>query len=176
MSKQVKLLCVALLMVLAGANACRPQAQEERLRYETIDRENHGEGGGLFEERQPQFFVVAETSDVEALDNFVSAHSRETLRNLDFDDQFAIVVFQGWQPDFSSPPFGIEVQSLDRRDSSIIIDAHVYGHVEGRERYPEVASPYHAIEVWREEDMHGDFEFTLKVDGEEMGKRTRYLP
>jgi hypothetical protein len=68
MSKQVKLLCLTLLMVFTGANACRPQVQEERLRYETIERENHGEGGVLFEERQPEFFVVAETSDVRSTD------------------------------------------------------------------------------------------------------------
>jgi hypothetical protein len=176
MSKSANLLCLVILMVLTGTNSCRPQAQEERLRYEPIERENHSEGGRLFEERQPEFFVVVESSDTEAFYDLISAHTRQTLRNLNFDDQFGIVVFQGCQPDFSSPPFGVEVQSLHRRDSSIIIEAHICGHVEDREWYPEVASPYHSIAAWREEDMHGDFEFILKVDGETVVNRIHYLP
>lgn len=40
-------------------------------------------------------------------------------------NRFAIVVFQGWQPDFGPQPFGIEIQNLSRQGVMFILPVMV---------------------------------------------------
>jgi hypothetical protein len=154
--------------------------QEQRVigvPFETIEGENAAGTGEYYEAKEPKLLIITEAADIDLIGNTVSRNAQAQLRNLDFDQYFAIAVFQGWEP-YWPDPSSIEVQRISKRGITITIHIHIdalsrSGEVELRAM---VASPYHLVQIRKGEDMQGEFQFILDVDGAMVSQQTHRLP
>ena len=165
---------VALVAGLALLAACQPQ--EYDLSFETIERRDSSGTGEYYEDKGPRLVVIAKASEADALGNTVSLDAQAQLRNLDFDRYFVIAVFQGWRPEIPTPQSGAEVYRISRNGNTVTIYTHLYEPVEGHARLPVSNSPYHLVKVRREEDMRGELEFVLSIDGLGVVRQTHSIP
>jgi hypothetical protein len=165
-------LAVAVAITLSGCQG----KKEVELPFETIERADSPGGGEYYEDKDPRLVIIAKAAELDTLGNTVSSDAQTQLRNLDFDRCFAIAVFQGWRPTLPTPRSGIEVQRLSKEGSTITIYAHVYEPVEGYEQKTIVTSPYHLVKTRKGEDMQGEFEFVLNVDGTNVVRQTHLVP
>ena len=148
---------VAGVLLLAGLVAISAATtlsgcQEEKeidLPFETIERADLAGTGEYYMGKEPKLLVITKAAEIDTLGNTVSFNAQAQLRNLDFDQYFAIAVFQRWRPDLPPPPSGIEVQRISKQGITITTYVHIYepsGEVELR---AVVASPYHFQDMER---------------------------
>ena len=168
----VQSLCMMLLLLYLAA--CQPQ--EIALPFETIERADFPHGGEDYEDKEPRLIIITDATELDALGGTVSLDAQAQLQDLDFDRYFVIAVFQGWRPEWPTPQSGVEVQRISRRESTITIHAQFHEPVEGYVRKPVEISPYHLVKVPKGEDMQGEFEFVLNVDGTVVSRQTHSLP
>jgi len=69
---------------------------------------------------------VSQPTDIEALRKTVSVEVQAKLQELDFENEYATVVFQGVTGAVFSPMSGVEVQRLVRQGRLISINAVFY--------------------------------------------------
>ena len=174
MRKRAQFLSLTILMILIGTTACQPE--ETELLFETIERRPYGSTGKLWRAQNPGFVTVATPDDLAQVNDFFTFDAHAQLQNLDFERHFAVVVFQGFQGSLLGPPFGVEVQKIIKEGGTVKIHAHIYEHVGEVVRRPVQNSPYHLVQVRREEDMRGEIEFVLIVDGTVMSRQSHRLP
>jgi hypothetical protein len=96
-------MAVALVVGLALLMSCHPQ--ETDLSFETIERADSPGGGECYEDKKPRLVIIANATELDTLENTVSLDVQSQLRALNFDQYFAIAVFQGWRPSSSSKKF-----------------------------------------------------------------------
>jgi hypothetical protein len=143
------------------------------LPFETIERRDFG--AEFYDSDQPCLAIVSQPAEIEPLQNIISVEAQASLRGLDFKHELAIVVFRGLTAVFY-PESGVEVQRIVRQGSTITAFAVFHGPTKGYETIPIENSPYHAITIERNNDMHGEFLFILIVDGTVVSWRTHRLP
>jgi len=166
------LVTVSVATMLGG---CQKE-KEVDLPFETIERADLAGTGEYYEGEEPKLFVITEAAEIDALGNTISFDAQAQLRNLDFDRYFAVAVFQGGQPDLPPPPSGIEVQGISKQGITITTYIHIYEPAEEVELRAVVASPYHLVKIRKGEDMQGEFQFILDVDGATVSQQTHRLP
>jgi hypothetical protein len=165
---------------LVGLIGCgRPTATptssipEVELPFHTIERRDFG--AEFYDSDQPCLAIVSQPADIEPLQNIISVDAQASLRGLDFKHELAIVVFRGLT-DIFYPESGVEVQRIVRQGSTITVFAVFHGPTKGYETIPIENSPYHAITIERNNDMHGEFFFILTVDGTVRTRQTYRFP
>lgn len=166
------LVVIPMTIMLSGCQ----EEKEVDLSFETIERSERGEGKELYSIPEPKLVVVAAPGEISALADNVSPDALVHLQNLDFDQYFAIAVFQGWRSELPTPQSGVEVQRIGRKESTITLYAQFYEPIEGYERKPIVISPYHLVKVQRGKEVQGEVEFILNVDGTAVSRQTHRLP
>ena len=158
-------IAVAIIMVILATAVLSGCKQEADLSFETIERKDGPESvRDFYQDRKPKAVVVAGASDIDALGNTVSINAQTQLRGLDFDQHFAIVVFQGWRPELPTPRFGIEVTRITREGDTVTIYALSYGPVEDHVRNPVEISAYHVVKVEIGEGLQGDIKLVMSVE------------
>jgi hypothetical protein len=150
--------------------------QEIEVPFETIERMDSSGTGQLYEEREPKLVILTEAGEYEALGNTVSVEAQMQLLDIDYSDYLVIAVFQGWRPSMPTPQSGVEVHTISLKENTLTIHAHYYEPVEGYEARDVETSPYHLVKLRRREDVQGEVEFVLKVDGAVVSRQTRHLP
>jgi len=162
---------VSVAMILSGCQG----RDEGDLPFETIERADSAGTGEYYEGEKPKLVIIAEAAEINTLGNTVSPDAQAQLRNLDFDHHFVVAVFQGWRPTLPTPQSGVEVQGISRKEGRITIYAQFYKPVEGYEQKDVVTSPYHLVTMRKGEDMQGEFEFVLNVDGADVVRQTHLI-
>jgi hypothetical protein len=159
--------------------ACQPHATESPsvaelplLPFETIERAEVPDTGQYYQGQNPKLVVITEVREGNAVGNIISIKAQAQLQNLDFNRYFAAVVFQGIVG-YVHP--GIMIQRISVEGNVITFYVHVLEPV-SNERKTMITSPYHLVKVRREEEVQGEMEFVLNVDGAVVSRQTRSLP
>ena len=173
-AKQAQFLCLTILMILVGTMACQPEKTE--LLFETIERRPFWSTDKFWRSQDPGFVIVAGPDDLAQVNDFFTFDAQAQLQSLDFERHFAVAVFQGLQTSLPGAPFGVEVQKIIKEEGTVKIHAHIYEHAGDEVRRPAMNSPYHLVQVRREEDMRGELEFVLIVDGRVASRQSHRLP
>ena len=153
---------------------CRGK-KEVVLPFETIERADTPGTGEEYEGEEPKLAIIAEAGKINALEDTVSSDALAQLRDMDFDQYFAVAVFQGWQPQLPPPPSGVEIQRISKKRSTITIYAHFHEPA-GEVWRPVEISPYHLVRVQRGKEMQGEIKFVLNVDGTVVSQQDHHLP
>jgi hypothetical protein len=139
-----------------------PTTPGVELAFETIERADIPGTGGEYQGRDPRMVVIASAKEIDALGKTISLSAQDELRKLDFNQYFAIAVFQGLK---GTNMYGVDIQQVTKNGNTITIFAHF------TERDPELAaasintSPYHIVKV-RKDGLEGELDFFLNVAGE----------
>lgn len=156
------MLGLAGLVVLVLLTACG--TQEVDLSFETIERADSPGTGEYYEDKDPKLVIVNSVAELDMLGNTISPDAQSALRNLDFEQYCAIAVFQGWRPHIPTPQSGVEVQRIVKQGKTITVYALFFEPVEGYELLAMVISPYHIVQIRREEGLQEEYQFVLHVE------------
>lgn len=115
-------LCKWLWLAFTNAHPFPPKVE---LPFKTIERNEYGVRA-FYDSQEPQVAVVSQPTDIEALRKTVSVEVQAKLQELDFENEYATVVFQGVTGAVFSPMSGVEVQRLVRQGRLISINAIFY--------------------------------------------------
>ena len=140
--------------------------------FETIDK---GMGAGKrerYESKEPGLVIIASLRDFALLEDDVPRLAQK-LKDIDYDHFCVVAVFQGHKP---TGAYEVEIQRIRRQDDVVTIYARFATPEPGQERTLVETSPYHLVKIRKGEDMRGQFEFVLNVDGKEVVRKTHFIP
>jgi hypothetical protein len=105
-------LCIFLVLFwLIGCGAATVE-----LAFETVA--NEGSGSNVYNDHEPDLFVVTALEELEPLSHFVSHDARERLQLVDYDTYMVVAAFQGWRPDTG---YGIEIEKVVRQGDTVSV-------------------------------------------------------
>lgn len=142
--------------------ALTPTVQGVELPFETVERADLPGTGGEYQGITPSLLIITRSEDVSSLGDTISLSAQDELHKLEFDQYFAIAVFQGKK---GSNMYGVDIQRVIRDENRITVYTHFTERDPQREAGPVVTSPYHIVKVSRE-GLQGNFDFFLNGDGE----------
>jgi hypothetical protein len=175
MNKLAQILCLIILVALAGATSCKGREPAIEIPFETIESADLLGPGEYSDEEMPKIVIITKAEQID--DKFrdsVSPQAQSQLGDLDFDQYFVIGVFQGRRP-YIYWASGVEIQRIEQRGDDITILANFYEPVEDQVR-GGVAAPYHVLKIRKGGSIRGEFEFVLKVDSKTMARQTHFIP
>lgn len=168
-----KRLCLLPLLVLSLMIAGCGGGQT--LTFETIEQaETLSDAGGYeaYTEDTPALLIIASPEDIDR-PNMAIAFSDTTkanLRQVDFEQAFAVFVFHG---EAATSHYGVTVQEIHRVGNKVVIEAHF--------REPEgfvfhiVTSPYHLISVNKAGRWGRHIRFVLEKDGQTIYQTRHFI-
>jgi len=175
MNKLPQILCLVILVALAGTTGCKDREPAIEILFETIENADLAGTGGYYEEEKPKLVIITKTEQIDdKLGDTVSSKSQAQLRDMDFDRHFVIGVFQGRRP-YLYTVSGVEIQRIEKEGNTITLFAHFYKPVEDQAR-GMVTSPYHLLSIQKGENLQGEFKFILKADGKSVARQTHFIP
>ncbi|MCB9136210.1 MAG: protease complex subunit PrcB family protein [Anaerolineales bacterium] len=162
----------AFLLLLLAIGCNKDQGME--LPFETIERASSSWRIGYYQDEEPKLVVLTETDEIDDLGETISTTAEAILRHLNFDQEFAVVVFQGLK---GSDDYGVEIQKISVQENTVMIIAHF------TERNPDPdfviaygnTSPYHIAKVERN-GLHGWYQVTLNVDSKVIIQQPKFIP
>jgi hypothetical protein len=155
------------ILVVSLLTACTGSAiAEGPASFKTIEREAGGSliGRQQYNALQPGLVVIASKTDLEEQDIWFSEEARGTLRNLDFQQNLAVAVFQGWK---KSSGYEINITGVAWEGSTLFIEAEVVDLLPGTPASPNVTSPYHLVTLRKPTGSPFEPEVRLHIDGQE---------
>jgi hypothetical protein len=161
----LQLLCLAILMIYAGAIGCRPE--EIELPFETIEQEEAA--GEIWYTEEAGLMIIATPEDLAQIDDLFTKDAQVQLREMDFGSYFAIASFLGRQ---GGSHEGIETQRVVRRGDAV----SVYVHVGRPGMFEIVTSPYHLVRVRKEGNWEQRIESRLYLEGEYITSLAHFIP
>ena len=170
------LLLVVYLGFLAVLGACRAEVGETELLFETIERQDIPDGGRYYQDAKPRLVVITEAAEIDALDDTVSLSAQAQLAELDYNQDFAIAVFQGLRPSQPTPQSGVEVQRVTLEAGVVTLHVRLYGPVAGYESRPIETSAYEIIKLHKSSILQGELWFVLSVGDAEVIWLTHLVP
>ena len=159
------LVLVAVAIIPSGCQG----RKEVDLLFETIEKSERSR----YSMPDSKMVIITEAGERNALESIVSLNAQAQLQDLDFDQYFAVAVFQGLK---GTNMYGADIQRMARRGDTITVYAHF------TERDPELVaadintSPYHLVKVQKGGTLQGRIEFVLNVDGTMVDQQTHLLP
>ena len=148
-----------------------PATESPSLPFETIERAKFANTGQYYEGQDPKLVVISEEQESHSLGDVISTEAQAQLQSLDFDQYFAAVAFKGI---VGCVYPGIMIQRIGVEGNVITFYAHVLEPIGGVCK-TMITSPYHVVKVRRQE-MQGEIEFILNVDGTMVSRETHSLP
>ncbi len=164
MRKQLRFLCLALLVILAVVTACGPkptQSQETDLPFETIERRDWSGEIGLepYSGAEPHVILVTSRPEIDRLKLLVTPQAMAQLAALDFGQYFAVAVFRGRKPYLG---YDTIIERVAKRDNKIVIYVQFW-ELSPYYAYGAMAtSPYHVIQVRRDSGVVQETELVLQ--------------
>lgn len=142
------------------------------LLFTTVERISLLDNAQLYSSEQPGLAILDSEEDAAALGGLVSDAARDWLEALDYERQFALVVFAGLKP---AMEYGVTVDTLLRKDNAVYIEAILVEPDPGVPITPVISSPYHAIEIPKVGDWGQEITFYLVIDGEIVASLDRLI-
>ncbi len=189
------LLCVkalALLLFAAGLSSCESAMQlipplptktpfvltalpldAIELPFESIEKRHAAGTGELFPEAHPEVKIVANLDDSMSLGELISLQGATQLRLLDYVNDFAFIIFQGWRG-CAGP--SVEIKQLIRQKDTVHIYAYFIEIPRGQPCPAEATSPYHLVKVRKDSNWSGEFTFILYDNDRPVAKVKHFIP
>lgn len=143
-----------------------------RLLFTTIEKISLLDNAQLYSSEQPGFAIIDSEEDAVSLGGLVSDGTRDWLEALDYERQFAMVVFAGIKPALE---YGVTVDTLLRKDNTVYIETMLEEPESGAPVTQVISSPYHAIEIPKVGDWGQEITFYLVIDGDVVASQDRLI-
>lgn len=163
-------LLLLMLIPLLGLSAC--QSKEAKLPFETLDQGDWGNAGHAYEAQEPTLTVITQSTEVTELDDWITLHAQTQLQMLDYNTDFAIVVFQGWKP---TSGYSVQVDRVTRRGDTVTVYAQFRRPKPEKEKADIARSPYHLVQVQKVGTWDQEITFNLVVDEVVVASLSRYV-
>lgn len=138
------------------------KSQEIDLLFETIEQKLKADLGPPYKGRELAVMIITRPEEIAQLNDWVTEDAKSRLQTLDYDTYFALIVFQGWKPTFG---YSIQIERIIRQEEKVLILARLE-EPEPDEVVPDtVTSPYHLIQVQKEDTLTQDVVFDVVADG-----------
>ena len=105
-----------------GLNACKPKPQEVTLPFETIEQNEWPPTGKNYESIEPGMIIISRVDEINSLDGMVTDDSIKQLEALNYDQYFALTVFQGYK---HSTGYDIQVKYIGRIGKTVNVYAQL---------------------------------------------------
>lgn len=152
---------LVLALALLAACGAFSEGPAEEVPFETLEHAAYsGTIGESWDVDAPGLAIIADSSDVEQIDAFVSPDAEMKLRALDYDTRFALAAFMGFQGCYESD-FKIERVLLRKNELELYASRPVSEFCR-----PMASSPYHIIALSRSGIWQEATHFTLYLNGE----------
>jgi hypothetical protein len=148
-------------------------AGEQRLPFELVEANEYGRGERLYESPEPGLSVLTTRDALGDLPAAISAEAEQRLGETDFDTYVVVAVFQGYR---YYDGYGVEVERIERRETSIILYSRFVEPIPGQQLHPLVTSPYAIVEVEKVGSFGNVFDFVLNVGGEAVASASHFVP
>lgn len=152
------LVCVA-LNVAFGLVACKPQ--ETDLPFEMIEQKESAGTGKLYENREPRLIVISRPEEASNLNEWIADETNKKLQEVDYDQHFALAVFQGWKP---SAGYSVEVKRVTQLGNTVNVYVQFHEPKPDEGKADIETSPYQLVKVQKGETMGREFTLNLLAD------------
>ena len=142
---------------------------EDRLSFETIAQNDFSD----YEQEMPALFIIAGDEDVDILANMLHPRLIRQLRQLDYNQVFAILALQGRK---GQGGFKTTVQGIGRLNDQVNVRTEFITPVLGSLNSQIFTSPYHLVVVRKEGRWGQPIQFALIVNGEVLMSTTHFIP
>ncbi|MBM3301954.1 MAG: protease complex subunit PrcB family protein [Deltaproteobacteria bacterium] len=162
---------VMTVLALFFLSSCHLRGTE--LHFVGVEQRQTPRIGKLHESKEPGLMIIGRPQELAQVYPFVSPDAQLLLEEVDFDDYFVAVVFQGWKPTDS---YGAQVRRITQTDEVVTLYAHFTERDPERVAAHVVTSPYHVVKVRRPDPTGKEIEFLLNADGRVVSSRKHFIP
>jgi hypothetical protein len=134
---------------------------ETALTFITIEQKDWGGSGEAYQATKPGLMIISNQSDIANLGKWVTSEATSKLQELDFENSFALTVFQGWK---DSGGYDVQIERITRAGTTINIYSQFHEPGPNEARTTQVTSPYHLVTVQKDWEWDQEFLFQLIVD------------
>jgi len=159
----------SILVSLSHYVAYVPSGEETKLSSETIEQTKSSRYPGT----DPQLQIITESTETRNVVSWISPKAEAQLKSLDYQQYFAIAVFQGRKPDYE---YSVEIEAVSRKENTVTIYAQFHEPEPDRERRQMETSPYHLIRIPKEGAWGRYITFNLSVSGSVLVSLSHYVP
>jgi hypothetical protein len=159
---------VFLLLTACGRGEIEPtptptiQALNETpLTFETLEQKDWAGTGQGYEAVEPGLMIISGETDIDKLDELVTNEAKSKLRNLDYENSFALIVFLGER---GRGGYDIQIERLARSGKTINIYVQFHEPEPDKGYVDMMTSPYHLVQVQKSGAWDQEFLFQLIVD------------
>jgi len=167
------------ILLLAGVvSGCKRYTSSYlNLRFPERDQGLGFSSGQDYAHKDPGMLILYDPQQAEApgSDVHFPAQLAETLRAVDFKQDFVVAVFRGLIT-ASSPKYTVEVQKVTREGNKVVIKAQFGSPGAGDFTQPVNASPYQIIRVTKKGVWAQEIRFVLEVNDKELTGETLFIP
>lgn len=178
-SADKKHVTMAVILLLAAAlfGCKRYTSSYLNLRFTVLDQGLGFSSGQDYAHKDPALIILYDPQQAEApgSDVHFPAQLAETLRGVDYKQDFVVAVFRGLVT-VSSPKYTVDVQKVTREGNKVVIKAQFGTPKAGDFTQPIFASPYQIIRVTKKGTWAQEIRFVLEVDDKEVTGETLYIP
>lgn len=146
-------LWLTIVVILMGMTAC--ESRETALSFKTMERSDYSDYSG----QEPRVVLVTNQDDAIQLTGLISQEALDLLAELDFKQYSAIVVFCGQR---ASSGYDVIIERLVRKNDTIIVYTQFWEPSPYWEVLDTETSPYHLIEVRRDDNVSQEIELVLQ--------------
>jgi len=164
--------CLLILVLSLLLTACRPEGMD--LPFTTVEQEEMSSGSGeVYEAKEPGIIVITKPEDISALDSWVNSDSLGFLGELDYNQAFALAVFQGWKP---SGGYAVEITRISRYRNTVNIFARFTEPDPEKEKPAVETSPYHLVAIKKNGEWNANILFQIMSDKTEIASINKFVP
>jgi hypothetical protein len=134
---------------------------ENNLAFTTLTQGDWGNNDHFYNTFEPALIVITKPKDISSIANWIRQESLTLLQNVDYTNNLAIAVFQGWKGILG---YAVQIQRISYRDGVVNVYANFIEHEPGTEELHAEISPYQIVLVQRFEELNEETTFDLMVD------------
>ena len=166
--KIIFVLCLFVLVI--GCTATGFSVQGTPLPFETIDQVSFADTGDFYESKAPGFVMLTSASEIGQLGGSISTGAKEQLLNLNYTNEWAIVLFLGTQATVHE---GITIDRIAYEDNLI----NVVAQSGKRTGQHAITSPYHIVKIKKPEfwNVGDSLQITVNIDREVVISQTKTI-
>lgn len=137
-------------------------SDENNLTFVTIDLYETEWINSGYSQQIPALVAITATEDITQLDRLIRVEQQEQLHQLDFNEVFALALFQGIKP---STQYNVAVERVEYTNGIVSVFAQFIEPEPETTVGDEVISPYRVVQVSKPIDWEEKNTFNLIVEG-----------
>ena len=151
--------------------SCKPK--EIDLTFETIEQKEWAGTGQSYEAREPGSIVISSLQDIANLDKLVTDEAMTQLQELDYDNYFVLVVFQGRKP---TTGYRVQIDHITRTGKIINVYTQFLEPKPDEAKADAITSPYHLVQVQKIGEWGQEISFQVIVNETIVTSLSYFIP